>query len=144
MIGKKIDFKEDVKQIRELFMEITRNIHERRFVGGQQVIYKLKEWIKQNFSDPDLTLYKIAEGVGFPEKMVPSIFKEHLGVNISDYIEDVRINFSKSKLMHTNDSIEDIAEQSGYNSAHSFRRAFKRNTGTTPSEFRKMMKNVEK
>ncbi|MBS4179370.1 helix-turn-helix domain-containing protein [Lederbergia citrea] len=144
LIGKKIDFKEDFKHIRGIFTEITQSIHERKFVGGQQVIYKLKEWIKQNFSDPDLTLYKIAEGVGFPEKMVPSIFKEHVGVNISDYIEDVRITFAKSKLIQTNESIEDIAEQSGYNSAHSFRRAFKRNTGSTPSEFRKMMKNVEK
>ena len=73
--------------------------------------------------------------------MVPSIFKEHVGVNISDIIEDVRINFAKSKLIHTNDSIEDIAILSGYNSAHSFRRAFKRNTGTTPSE---LSKNVKK
>ena len=76
--------------------------------------------------------------------MVSSIFKEHVGMNISDFIEAVRINFAKSKLMKTKDSIEDIALQSGYNSAHAFRRAFKRNTGSTPSEFRKMMKNVEK
>ncbi|MCJ8008248.1 helix-turn-helix domain-containing protein [Lederbergia wuyishanensis] len=76
--------------------------------------------------------------------MLPTIFKEYVGINISDYIEDVRINFAKTKLGETTLSIEEIAEQAGYNSAHSFRRAFKRKTGTSPSDFRKMVKNINK
>ena len=122
--------------------EIAQSIFESKSAGRQQVIHKIKEWIKKNYHDPDLTLYKISEAVSLPEKMVPLIFKEHVGVNISDYIEDVRINFAKSKLIHSDDSIEDIAILSGYNSAHSFRRAFKRNTGSSPSDYRKMLKEA--
>lgn len=112
-------------------------------MGSQRIIQKIKEVVKHAASDPDLSLYKISEMVDFPEKMLPVIFKEHTGINISDYIEDVRLNFAKSKLTQTDDAIEDIALHSGYNSAHSFRRAFKRSTGVSPSEFRKMMKNAK-
>lgn len=142
LLSKKGSFHKNIEQIKEMMIEIAQCIYENKFVGRQQVIHRMKEWIKHHFSDPDLTLYKISEAVGLPEKMVPSIFKEHVGVNISDFIEDVRINFAKSKLIQSDDAIEDIAVLSGYNSAHSFRRAFKRNTGSSPSEFRKMMKSA--
>ncbi len=137
--SKKIEFEKDMRLISGMMMEITQLIHEKKIVGSQRIIYKIKEVVKNTASDPNLSLYKISEMVDFPEKMLPVIFKEHTGVNISDFIEDVRLNFAKSKLIQTDDAIVDIALHSGYNSAHSFRRAFKRNTGVSPSEYRKMM-----
>lgn len=142
LLLKKSIFHKTIERIKEMMMEIAQSIYENKTAGRQQVIHRMKEWIKHHFSDPDLTLYQISEAVGLPEKMVPSVFKEHVGVNISDYIEDVRINFAKSKLVQSDQAIEDIAVQSGYNSAHSFRRAFKRNTGSSPSEYRKMLKGT--
>jgi two-component system, response regulator YesN len=142
LLSKKGSFHKNIEQIKEMMIEIAQCIYENKFVGRNQVIHRMKEWIKHHFSDPDLTMHKISEAVDLPEKMVPLIFKEHVGVNISDFIEDVRINFAKTKLIHSDDTIDEIAVLSGYNSAHSFRRAFKRNTGTSPSEFRKMMKSA--
>ncbi|WP_190284968.1 helix-turn-helix domain-containing protein [Bacillus sp. S3] len=142
LLLKKSSFHKTIEQIKEILIEIAQSIYENKTAGRQQVIHRMKEWIKHHFNDPDLTLYQISEAVGLPEKMVPSVFKEHVGVNISDYIEDVRINFAKSKLVQSDQAIEDIAVHSGYNSAHSFRRAFKRNTGSSPSEYRKMLKGT--
>ncbi|MDQ0343163.1 helix-turn-helix domain-containing protein [Lederbergia wuyishanensis] len=144
LLNKKMEFTSSFELVRKLLLEITESIHERKFAGNMQMLKKIKETIKINFSDPDLCLYKISEAVNLPEKMLPTIFKEYVGINISDYIEDVRINFAKTKLGETTLSIEEIAEQAGYNSAHSFRRAFKRKTGTSPSDFRKMVKNINK
>ncbi|NWQ40734.1 helix-turn-helix domain-containing protein [Bacillus sp. EB106-08-02-XG196] len=141
-LTKKGSFEKSIEEIKEMVTEIALSIYESKSAGKQQVITRMKEWIKQNYHDPNLTLYKISEAVSLPEKMVPLIFKEHVGVNISDYIEDVRINFAKTNLTHSDDSIEEIAMLSGYNSAHSFRRAFKRNTGSSPSEYRKMLKET--
>ncbi|WP_045517137.1 helix-turn-helix domain-containing protein [Neobacillus niacini] len=138
-LTKKGTFEKNIEEIKEMVLEIAQSIYESKSAGRQQVIARMKDWIKKNYHDPDLTIYKLSEAVSLPEKMVPLIFKEHVGVNISDFIEDVRINFAKSKLMHSDDSIEDIAMLSGYNSAHSFRRAFKRNTGSSPSDYRKML-----
>lgn len=137
---KKNDFYHNFNLLKQFFLEITQNINERKIASGQLMIAKIKDCIKMNFSDPNLTLYKISEMVSLPEKMVPTVFKEHTGINISEYIEDVRMNFAKNQLSKTVDTIENIAIDSGYNSSHSFRRAFKRYTGISPSDYRQMIK----
>lgn len=138
------DFQQEFDRFKHIFMDIALKIHEKRAAGGQQVILKLKEAVKLSFTDPNLSITRISESAGISEKMAGSLFKEHVGMNLSDYLEEVRLNFAKSKLIQTDDSIEDIAMMCGYNSGHSFRRAFKRNTGTSPSDFKKMIQDVKK
>ena len=80
----------------------------------------------------------IAEHMSKSEKFISQLFKEHTGENLSDYVERVRIDAASNLLHSTGQTIDEIAEATGYNSAHSFRRAFKRVRGISPSVFRKM------
>ncbi|MCU6434397.1 AraC family transcriptional regulator [Undibacterium sp. Jales W-56] len=57
------------------------------------------------------------------------------GTSYQHITESVRIERAK-RLLSTALSVEDIAEELGYSDARSFRRAFKRWTTLTPSEFR--------
>lgn len=141
IISKRIEFTSDFKEIKEIMIEITQNIHEKKSSDSQRVIDMIKEVVQNNFSDSNLSLHNISEMINVPEKMIPIMFREHAGMNISDYIESTRLSFARSMLQQTEDRIEDIAERSGYNSSHSFRRAFKRSTGLSPSEFRKLIKS---
>ena len=137
------EFQQEFERLKSIFTDISLRVHEKKIAGGQQVILKIKETVKQSFADPNLSIYKISEFVGISEKMLTSLFKEHVGMNLSDYIEEIRLNHAKLKLSQTEESIEDIAIRCGYNSGHSFRRAFKRNVGSSPSEFRKMMEDLK-
>ncbi|MDQ8734788.1 AraC family transcriptional regulator [Paenibacillus sp. LHD-38] len=141
VMGKNSIFSKDFDQIKWMMIDIARRIQKQKLAGNQVLILKIKEYIKQNFHDPDLTLYQLSDAVGYPEKGIPIIFKNNIGVNISDYIEEIRMNYAKLKLTQSNDSIEDIAIASGYNSSHSFRRAFKRITGLSPTEYRTVIEN---
>ncbi|KRG15441.1 AraC family transcriptional regulator [Lederbergia galactosidilytica] len=143
MSQKRNEFYHDFQQLRKMILELTQNFYENKRVGGLATIQRIKDCINRDFSDSNLTLQHIAEVVNMSQKMLPIMFKEHTGVNISDYIEDVRMNYAKKQLLETDDAIEKIAIASGYNSGHSFRRAFKRNTGTSPSDYRKMLKTLE-
>lgn len=95
-------------------------------------------YIHERYSDAELTLYRIAEHIGKPEKYISQMFKEHTGTNPSDYVELVRIGKAAELLQEKLLTIDEIAAQVGYNSAHSFRRAFKRVRGVSPSTFRQM------
>ena len=53
-----------------------------------------------------------------------------------DYIENYRMERAHELLLHTNLSITEIYGKVGYNSAQSFRRAYKRITGVTPNSAR--------
>ena len=53
-----------------------------------------------------------------------------------EMVAEYRVSEAKSLLRdHPNIKVEEIAEQVGYNSKSSFNTAFKKLTGTTPSEF---------
>jgi AraC-like DNA-binding protein len=64
-------------------------------------------------------------------------FKHLIGMNVSDYLIEKRINLAKEKLKYENEKISTIAMQCGFHSMPHFYRTFKRQTSMTPSEYRK-------
>lgn len=95
------------------------------------------DYLEQNYHNPNLTLYIVAEHVGRPEKYISQIFKEQTGEYIAEYIEKIRIKKASELLITTDITIEEISLDVGYNSPHSFRRAFKRVFNVTPNMYRK-------
>ncbi|MCV9888678.1 helix-turn-helix domain-containing protein [Metabacillus halosaccharovorans] len=111
-------------------------VNKRKNESNDQAIKLIIEFLEDHYHDPDLSLYRISEKVGFPEKFVSQLFKEKLGEYVSDYIEKIRINKASELLLGTDMTIEEISSEVGYNSAHSFRRAFKRVLHVTPKAYR--------
>lgn len=68
------------------------------------------------------------------------LFKLVTGEKLIEYIEKVRIQKAEELLSQNLLTIDEIAEQVGYNSAHSFRRVFKRIHSITPMQFRDNMR----
>ncbi|WP_314000170.1 helix-turn-helix domain-containing protein [uncultured Paenibacillus sp.] len=101
-----------------------------------ETVHEITSFIERSYGDPDLTLYRIAETVGRPEKYISQLFREQTGENLSDYLERTRIGKASDLLIENRLTIDEIAFQVGYNSAHSFRRAFKRVRGVSPSMYR--------
>lgn len=134
--------------LEQVWQEIVNNAEEycnlikkRKRETNDKAVELIIEFLEENFSDPDLSLYRISEKVGLPEKFVSQLFKEQLGEYVSDYIEKVRILKASELLLTTNQTIEEISIYVGYNSAHSFRRAFKRVLNVTPKTYRQTINN---
>lgn len=96
----------------------------------------VKQYIADQYSDAELTLYRIAEQAERPEKYISQLFKEVTGMNVSDHLENVRMNHAAAMLQNKSLTVDEIALRVGYNSSHSFRRAFKRVMGVAPSAYR--------
>ncbi|WP_337099947.1 helix-turn-helix domain-containing protein [Paenibacillus sp. YIM B09110] len=103
---------------------------------NQEMIQTVIMQLENEYADSNLTLYRIGERIGRPEKYLSQLFKDITGDTISDYLERLRIDQASYLLTGSQLTIDEIAEQTGYNSSHSFRRAFKRVTGDSPSSFR--------
>lgn len=101
-----------------------------------ETIQRIIVFMETEYTDPDITLYRIAQKAGLSEKYISQLFKEQKGINISDYLESIRINKASELLAEKNFSIDEVALQVGYNSAHTFRRAFKKVKGDSPSKYR--------
>ncbi len=69
------------------------------------------------------------------------LFKEHTGMNVSEYIQKLRIEEACSLLTATDDKIISIAQQVGYKDIKYFNEVFKKITGLTPSAYKKINEN---
>lgn len=69
-------------------------------------------------------------------------FKEQTGETISYAINNKRISEACDMLENTNISISDISFMVGYNSVQYFGRIFKKMTGETPSNYKKIQNNI--
>lgn len=101
-----------------------------------ETVLALIKHLEEMYADPDLTVFHIAEKSGLPEKVISQLFKEQAGQSVSEYLEQIRINKANGLLVESGMTIDEIACHVGYNSSHSFRRAFKRVTGVSPSMYR--------
>lgn len=66
-------------------------------------------------------------------------FQASVGIGVKDYFSIRQIDFAKELLRTTGHSTARIALHSGFGTARTFYRAFKRSAGISPTTFRKEM-----
>jgi len=101
--------------------------------------YELIERAKQFIADhlgQELTLELVAREIFISPYYLSRIFKKCIGTNFIHYVMGLRIDRAKHLLFTTNDTIDSIAQQVGYQECNSFRRLFKQQVGMTPREYR--------
>lgn len=114
--------------------------------GGEdnydELYIRLKELMKDPsvFTSQEINRKVIAERLGTNEKYVYDTVKKYYGTSISDYINQLRLNYARSLLgrPQENRSVEEIAIDAGFNSRSAFYRHFKQHYGMTPVEFRRL------
>lgn len=95
------------------------------------------DYIRENYGEPiDLDL--LADLCSISKPHLIRCFKKYMNCTPHEYLLSFRLRESKQQLIGSAASVEQIADQCGFNSASHFTRAFRKSTGFTPSEFRKM------
>ena len=75
---------------------------------------------------------------------IRDFFKNNTGFSLGKYIRSRKISYSAFELLHTNKSVMEIALDYGFANHESFTRAFSKQIGKTPSDFRKERPRVGK
>lgn len=110
---------------------------------SNRLLNRVVAYIEQHLAD-DLTLTQLAQVGGFNASYLSRLFKQLIGVGPSEYILRKRMEKAKQLLADTNERIQDIASATGYLSAHSFTRAFRSETGISPTEWRTIARESKK
>ena len=100
------------------------------------LIATIEKYIKQNYTDPSMGLNKISDEFRISESYFSHMFKEKTGVNFSTYLENIRMTEAARLIQTTDVSLNELYIAVGYNNSTSFRRAFKKVYGVTPSAMR--------
>lgn len=96
----------------------------------------IEKYILQNYKDPSLCLNKISDEFQISESYFSHMFKEKTGVNFSVYLENIRMSEAARLIRDTDINLSELYIEVGYNNPATFRRAFKKTYGVTPSSMR--------
>jgi AraC-like DNA-binding protein len=91
------------------------------------------------FLEGDLTLGDLARRTGVPQHHISQVLNQHLACSFFEYINRLRVQEAQRCLRNpafSNQTVLEVGLAAGFNSKAAFNTAFKRLTGTTPSEYR--------
>ncbi|MEO1435242.1 MAG: AraC family transcriptional regulator [Bacteroidota bacterium] len=106
----------------------------------QETLQSLQQFMEQErpYLDDGLTLQTLASKINLPEKELSSLINQQLGKHFFDFINSYRIETAKGLLEDQPAlTVLEILYKVGFNSKSSFYTAFKKATGTTPTNYRK-------
>lgn len=133
-----IEEKNDMREIITLFDEILfdyRNlIQQGRKTGYSRPIQRAIRLIGSYVLEP-CSLARIAEELQLHPSYLSNLFKKEVGINITQYIRERKIEEAKDLLLNTDHSISEIAEMLGYNSVSYFSKVFRKTTKISPREY---------
>lgn len=135
--------KREIKGQMDDLKRIALNICERMRLKQEKVMTKKRSdvisFIQENYSDSNLCAAMLAEKFGVTEKYVFQIVRDCTGKSLGDLIKEIRFIKAEELLQSTID-INKIPDKIGFNSLNTFYKAFKRNYGISPGQWRELNK----
>lgn len=139
-----IDSASSAEVLRSHIFEIVQSISSVYALRNDSKAENLKKemvcFINENFENSQLSLKFVSEHFNLSEAYFSQLFKELVGENFSVYLDKIRMCYAHTVLQENKLRIDDIARQCGYISTSTFRRAYKRYYGVSPSQSRFLQK----
>ncbi len=85
----------------------------------------------------DFNLHRLAAQAGLSKFYFHRLFKSAIGISPSRYYINLRMNVARQLLRETKKSVVDVALDVGYTNPSHFAKLFRRETGLSPSDYRR-------
>jgi two-component system sensor histidine kinase ChiS len=103
-----------------------------------QLKQKINQIIVDNIESANLKGAFIAKQLGVNRMYLHRKLKLFYNKNAEEYIQTVRVDFAKQKLLNTDESTGEIYSKVGFSDIAYFSKSFKKQIGITPSNYRKL------
>lgn len=105
-------------------------------LSGQDLLHDITAYLESNYQQ-NLSLFDIANRFYVSREYVSRKFKQKYGINMSEYLNRIRIDNAKLLLRNPQLKMAAIAELTGYKNEKYFSSVFKKQEGLSPNEYRK-------
>ena len=118
--------------------------YDRSFVPRTQVdfVKRVSDYISENISEK-ITVKKLTLEFGVSDTYLQNAFRSVYGMPVISFIRVQKMQSAAQVLIHTTNSIDEIAEEFGYENESKFAAAFKKIMGDSPGIFRKEHSKVK-
>ncbi|MEW2116650.1 GlxA family transcriptional regulator [Streptomyces sp. NPDC005474] len=104
--------------------------------ASREPLREVQHWITEHPND-DLSVETLAARARLSPRHFARAFRTETGMTPGRYVDRVRLEHARRLLEDTSDGIEKVSRASGYGTPEAMRRAFVRNLGTAPAEYRR-------
>ncbi|WP_164997214.1 AraC family transcriptional regulator [Clostridium minihomine] len=120
--------------------ELFRSVHRSNSNETQVLFDQIIAYIHENYMDP-LSVGALAKHYQVNENRLSYLFQKYSGMGPGNYLIAYRLNRAKELLLNFSLTVSVVAKSVGYTDPYHFSRAFKKQFGISPSEFRNKFKN---
>ncbi|MEN8129076.1 MAG: helix-turn-helix domain-containing protein [Pseudomonadota bacterium] len=113
----------------------------RRTPHADSVVRTCEKWLGDNFRNAE-AIKQIVELSNIPERTLKRRFKAATGSTLIEYLQNLRVEEAKRLLESGQMPVDEISVEVSYDDPSFFRRLFKRRTGLTPSQYRRMFQPI--
>jgi transcriptional regulator GlxA family with amidase domain len=101
---------------------------------------QVQEWVLANLG-ADLRVDLLAERAHMSPRNFARIFRREVGLTPGAYVERARVEAARRVLLDRSDGVEAVAARCGFGTAETMRRAFHRQLGVGPAEYRQRFRS---
>ena len=98
------------------------------------------KYIRENVEAPYIDLSETADKFGYSTDYFRHKFRREMGMSPKQYIIGLKIKSAKELLLNSSFNVEQIGRKTGFRDPNYFTRVFKKETGYTPTDFRRNYK----
>jgi transcriptional regulator GlxA family with amidase domain len=109
--------------------------------ASDAVISACQSWIAQNYTVEN-PVQQMANRSGLNPRTFARRFRAATGYQPIDYVQALRVEEAKQMLEASQEGLDEIAAQVGYEDPASFRRVFKKKAGLTPAAYRRKFQSI--
>lgn len=128
-------FDEMVNYITDIACKISDQVIKEKSKRYHKYVVKTQEYIKEHYTDHNISLNVIADYVGVNSTYLSKLFNDETNENITEFINKLRIQKARELLDHTDVSVKEVGFCVGFSSIQNFIKTFKRYMGVTPGKF---------
>ncbi|BCD96490.1 GlxA family transcriptional regulator [Marinagarivorans cellulosilyticus] len=139
---------EEARRIAKIFLFGDRNDGQLPFSAmtrpkphEDEVVAQCQLWVANNYEVQN-PVSEMIKHSGLNPRTFKRRFNKATGFAPLEYVQTLRIEEAKQMLEASNDPIDIIASNVGYDDPNSFRRLFKRSTAISPSQYRQRFQKV--
>ncbi len=104
--------------------------------GDSEALRAIVSFCTRNFAE-NLSLSLLEEKLHLNKYYISHLFCDKLGLRFNDYINSLRVSEACRYLLNSAHSVTEIASLVGFNTPRTFNRAFIRQKGESPTDYRK-------
>lgn len=105
-------------------------------LDGSNLAFKVLSYIRDHYSE-EITIEKTAKQLNISTRHLTRLLKDTFGTTFKKSLEGFRVAHVQDRLMNSKDSMQQIAESTGFPSTAAMAENFKKITGRTLQEYRK-------